>query len=56
VALVVGSEGKGIPRLLREHCDQNVSIPLQGHIGSLNASVAAAILMFEVVRRRKQQN
>jgi 23S rRNA (guanosine2251-2'-O)-methyltransferase len=56
VALVVGSEGKGIPRLLREHCDQSVSIPLQGHIGSLNASVAAAVLMFEVVRRRKQQN
>jgi 23S rRNA (guanosine2251-2'-O)-methyltransferase len=51
-AIVIGSEGFGISRLLREKCDFLVSLPMQGKIQSLNASVAAGILMYEVVRRR----
>lgn len=54
VALVVGNEGKGIRRLVREHCDHLVKIPLFGRIGSLNASVAGALAMFEVVRQRRR--
>jgi 23S rRNA (guanosine2251-2'-O)-methyltransferase len=54
VALVVGNEGKGIRRLVREHCDHLVKIPLSGRIGSLNASVAGGLAMFEVVRQRQQ--
>jgi 23S rRNA (guanosine2251-2'-O)-methyltransferase len=54
VALVVGSEGKGIRRLVREHCDYLVKIPLFGKIPSLNASVAGALVMFEVARQRKK--
>lgn len=52
VAIVVGSEGKGVPRLVREKCDFIVSIPMNGQINSLNASVAAALMMYEVVRTR----
>lgn len=52
IALVIGSEGKGISRLVREKCDFTVSIPLLGHINSLNASNAAAVLMYEVRRQR----
>jgi 23S rRNA (guanosine2251-2'-O)-methyltransferase len=52
VALVVGSEGKGLRRLVRERCDFLVKIPLRGRIASLNASVAGAIAMYEVVRKR----
>ncbi|MCL2227235.1 MAG: 23S rRNA (guanosine(2251)-2'-O)-methyltransferase RlmB [Oscillospiraceae bacterium] len=52
VALVIGSEGAGIGRLVGESCDFNVSIPMRGKIGSLNASVSAAVLMYEVVRQR----
>ena len=52
VALVIGSEGKGISRLVKEKCDFIVSLPMKGHINSLNASVAAGILMYEVVRSR----
>ncbi|MBR3622454.1 MAG: 23S rRNA (guanosine(2251)-2'-O)-methyltransferase RlmB [Selenomonadaceae bacterium] len=51
--LVIGSEGKGISRLLREKLDMTVKIPMMGKINSLNASVAAAILMYEVMKRRK---
>ena len=51
-ALVIGSEGKGIGRLIREKCDFIVSLPMSGHINSLNASVAAGILMYEVRRQR----
>lgn len=51
-ALVVGNEGKGIRRLVREHCDHLVRIPLFGAIRSLNASVAGALAMYEVVRQR----
>ncbi len=53
IALVVGSEGKGISRLLKEQCDFMVQIPMLGEIESLNASVAAAIMMYEIVRQRQ---
>ena len=53
LALVIGSEGEGISRLVRESCDFLVSIPMYGAIDSLNASVAAAVLMFE--KRRQDQ-
>ena len=52
VCLVIGSEGDGIGRLVRENCDFLVSIPLKGQISSLNASAAAAVLMYEVLRQR----
>lgn len=52
-ALIIGSEGFGISRLLREKCDFLVSLPMKGKITSLNASVAAGIMMYEVVRRRE---
>lgn len=54
VALVVGSEGRGLRRLVREHCDFLVRIPLRGRIASLNASVAGALVMYEVVRAREK--
>ena len=53
VALVVGSEGEGVSRLVLEHCDQNVSLPMAGHIDSLNASVAAGNMMYRVLSSRK---
>ena len=46
--LVVGSEGKGISNIVRKNCDEIVSLPMKGHINSLNASVAAAILIYEM--------
>ncbi len=52
VAVVIGSEGTGISRLVKEKCDLKVSIPMIGEIESLNASVASAVLMYEVVRQR----
>lgn len=55
VALVIGSEGEGISRLVLEHCDRVVSIPLKGQIASLNASVAAGIALYEVMRTRSGQ-
>ncbi|MBQ2971292.1 MAG: 23S rRNA (guanosine(2251)-2'-O)-methyltransferase RlmB [Ruminococcus sp.] len=51
-ALVIGNEGKGISRLVREKCDTIVSLPLKGKINSLNASVAAGILMYKVAQGR----
>jgi len=53
LALVIGAEGEGIGRLVKENCDFNLSIPMSGKINSLNASNAAAILMYEVRRQRK---
>ena len=51
-ALVIGSEGHGLGRLVKEKCDFIVSLPMKGQINSLNASVAAGILMYEVARQR----
>jgi 23S rRNA (guanosine2251-2'-O)-methyltransferase len=53
VALVVGSEGKGIRRLVKEQCDILVRIPMYGKVASLNASVAGALVIFEVARSRR---
>jgi len=53
VALVIGNEGKGLRRSVRENCDDLVKIPMAGKMSSLNASVASALLLFEVVRQRK---
>ena len=52
LAIVVGSEGFGISRLVREKCDFVVSIPMKGQVNSLNASNAAAVIMYEVVKQR----
>ena len=52
VALVIGSEGNGLGRLVKEKCDFFVSLPMRGKITSLNASVAGGILMYEVARQR----
>ncbi len=52
IGVVVGSEGKGISRLVREQCDYLVKIPMSGQTGSLNASVATGILLYEVLRQR----
>lgn len=52
VALVIGSEGDGMSRLVRENCDFILSLPMKGRIGSLNASTAAAVTMYEVLRQR----
>ena len=53
IAIVVGSEGKGIRQLIKKTCDQVVSIPMSGNIESLNVSVATAITLFEVKRQRE---
>jgi len=53
IALVIGSEGEGISRLVKEKCDFLCKIPMYGDINSLNASVAAGIMMYEIVRQRE---
>ena len=52
IGLVIGAEGEGVSRLVREKCDYIASIPMKGDIGSLNASVAAGVLAYEIVRQR----
>ena len=54
-ALVVGNEGKGISRLVREHCDLLIRLPMRGHINSLNAAVAGSIALYEALRQRQVQ-
>ncbi|GIP01340.1 23S rRNA (guanosine(2251)-2'-O)-methyltransferase RlmB [Paenibacillus sp. FSL W8-0187] len=55
VAIVIGNESKGMGRLIREKCDVLVKLPMAGKINSLNASVAAGVVMYEVLRRRRLQ-
>ena len=55
VAIVLGSEGKGLHRLTAEKCDVLVRIPMLGQIGSLNVSVAAGVILFEAVRQRSKK-
>ena len=53
IGVVVGSEGFGVSRLTKEHCDFVVSLPMLGQVNSLNASVAAGIIIYEAVRQRE---
>jgi 23S rRNA (guanosine2251-2'-O)-methyltransferase len=55
VAILVGGEGKGIHRKLLEHCDQVVSIPMRGHVSSLNVSVAVGVVAYEALRQRQEK-
>ena len=52
IGLVIGNEGNGVSRLVKEKCDFTTAIPMNGDIDSLNASVAAGVLAFEIVRQR----
>jgi 23S rRNA (guanosine2251-2'-O)-methyltransferase len=52
--IVVGSEGEGVHRLVKERCDARVRLPVVGHIASFNASAAAAALLYEAMRQRSQ--
>jgi len=52
IGLVIGNEGEGVSKLVRESCDMMAAIPMRGHIDSLNASVAAGVLAYEIVRQR----
>lgn len=54
IGLVIGNEGEGVGRLVKEHCDMTAAIPMKGDIDSLNASVAAGVLSYEIVRQRLQ--
>ncbi len=56
LALVVGNEGKGISRLVREHCDLLIKLPMRGTINSLNAAVAGSIALYEALRQRNGKN
>lgn len=53
IGLVIGSEGEGVSRLVKEKCDFTASIPMKGDIDSLNASVAAGVMAYEIVRQRR---
>ena len=52
IGIVIGNEGSGVGRLVKESCDLVASIPMRGNVDSLNASVAAGVLMYEAVRQR----
>ena len=52
IGLVIGNEGEGVSRLVKEKCDYVASTPMKGNIDSLNASVAAGVLAYEIVRQR----
>lgn len=52
LCIVIGSEGKGISRLVKQNCDYMVNIPMSGHVNSLNASVSAALVIYEVYRKK----
>ncbi|MDP3045331.1 MAG: RNA methyltransferase, partial [Bacillota bacterium] len=56
LALVIGGEDTGLGRVVRKECDYLVRLPMVGRVGSLNASVAAALLIYEVLRQRRQDN
>jgi len=53
LALVMGAEGSGMRQLTRKHCDFLVKIPMVGHVESLNVSVAAGVLMYEIFRQKQ---
>ncbi|OPA73133.1 23S rRNA (guanosine(2251)-2'-O)-methyltransferase RlmB [Paenibacillus selenitireducens] len=55
IAIIIGNENKGMGRLLKDKCDFLIKLPMAGKINSLNASVAAGVFMYEVIRQRKQQ-
>lgn len=52
LVIVIGSEGEGMSRLVKDKCDFYIKLPMVGHVNSLNASVAASLLMYEVYRKR----
>ena len=56
IGLVIGAEGSGVGRLVRQKCDYVAAIPMKGDIDSLNASVAAGVLAYEIVRQRRLKN
>lgn len=53
IVVIIGSEGRGISKLVKENCDYLVNIPMVGHVNSLNASVSASILFYEILRNRE---
>lgn len=55
VAIVVGAEGKGVHQKVLEHCDQVISLPMRGHVSSLNVSVAVGVIAYEVLRQRQEK-
>lgn len=55
LAIVIGSEGEGMKRLVKDSCDYIVSIPMVGHVNSLNASVSASLFMYEILRKKLQK-